>query len=168
MILPINFILAVVAILPCATSSPLLPKENSVIRPVHAIEQRATHIIATPSVTSSPTSTTKKHATKTTTTPIVTKTGVADCNVQGTANEVMTSKIFGSARASDILNCQVQCRTITACISYSYQPPASTKDDNCVFYNMFLDKGVKPSKRSGIFFSDKYPDDGSDYCYSSG
>lgn len=79
----------------------------------------------------------------------------------------MSTNEWGSDRASDVLVCQSKCMAITQCISYSFQSPASTRDDNCVFYHMFMTKGVMPSRTSGIYFSDKYPGNGSNYCYGS-
>ncbi|KAG9231865.1 hypothetical protein BJ875DRAFT_349090, partial [Amylocarpus encephaloides] len=109
--------------------------------------------------------TTSSSATSTSPTAIATKTAVKGCHIQGTANTALKSNQWGSARTSDVLVCQRKCMYISQCQSYSYQAPSSTKQDNCIFYHMFADSGVVASRYSGIFFSDKYPADGSNYCY---
>lgn len=188
MFFQINCIVAFLAILPFATPSPLLANKRdttTITRTItssskpttttHAIAEREDAYTRT-TVTSIVVSTTKKPTvtrtssnTVTTTSSGVTptKTGLKTCNVQGTANDVMTTNEWGSDRASDALDCQRKCMTVSQCISYSFQYPSSTNDDNCVFYHMFMTKGVTPSRNSGIYFSDKYPEDGSNYCYGS-
>jgi hypothetical protein len=100
---------------------------------------------------------------------VPTKTGVKNCHVQGLPSDLLTSNIWGSARASDPLTCQLKCMYISQCESYSFQMPSvkTPVDGNCVFYHMFIDGHLAPSKTSGVFFSDKYPSDGSNFCYGS-
>ncbi|KAB8300441.1 hypothetical protein EYC80_000613 [Monilinia laxa] len=116
-----------------------------------------------PPTTGNPTTTT------TTSSVIATKT-IAGCNVQGTADVALTSRVFGTTTLPDFLSCQSRCRGITACISYSFSPNSTV----CTYYNSWMDDFntgdttgyVILSNSSGIFFSDKYPSDGSDFCYS--
>jgi len=100
---------------------------------------------------------------------VPTKTGVTNCHVQGLASELLASNIWGSTRASDPMTCQRQCMYISQCESYSFQTPSAKTpvESNCVFYHMFIDGHLAPSKTSGVFFSDKYPSDGSNFCYGS-
>lgn len=117
---------------------------------------------SSPTTTSAPTTTT-------TSSTIATKT-IAGCNVQGTADVALTSRVFGTTNFPDFLPCQSSCRGITACISYSFSPNSTV----CTYYNSWMDDFntgdttgyVILSNSSGIFFSDKYPSDGSDFCYS--
>jgi hypothetical protein len=97
---------------------------------------------------------------------VYTKTNVSDCNVQGTASADLTARKLWTMNATDVLQCQLYCRATTPCISYSFQPQV---DVNCVFYNAWTGdwtSSVIKSETSGIFFSNKYPSDGSDFCYS--
>jgi len=51
----------------------------------------------------------------------------------------------------------------------TFRAPVSTSDDNCVYYNTFIDNAgyVVKSMANGIYFSDKYPVDETDNCYGS-
>ncbi|TGO49975.1 hypothetical protein BCON_0195g00270 [Botryotinia convoluta] len=117
-----------------------------------------------PTTTSTPTTTTISSA------AIATKT-IDGCNVQGTADTALAARYFGSASYADVLKCQSTCRGVTACISYSWTPLTS----NCTLYNSWMDDFntgdttgyVVLSDDSGTFFSDKYPSDGSDFCYKA-
>ncbi|KAJ8068690.1 hypothetical protein OCU04_002389 [Sclerotinia nivalis] len=109
----------------------------------------------TPSTTNAPTTTT------TTTSSTIVAKNIGGCNVQGTADVGLSSKIFGTATAPDIVSCQSRCGGITACISYSYDVNTTV----CTAYNQWMDNLVSNGS-SGIFFSDKYPDDGTNFCYS--
>ncbi|KAH6715367.1 hypothetical protein BKA61DRAFT_422618, partial [Leptodontidium sp. MPI-SDFR-AT-0119] len=79
-----------------------------------------------------------------------------NCHVQGTPNTLLSSSALGSQYAADALLCQLQCMFISRCEAYSFQTTAALIDG--------LSK-VAPSNTSGIFFSDKYPSDGSNFCY---
>jgi len=102
-------------------------------------------------------------------TAIPTKTGLKNCNVQGTANAVVTSNIWGSQYAADPLVCQLECMYISRCEAYSFQAPTTSDSNNCVLYTTLIDGSSKItlSNTSGVFFSDKYPEDGSNFCYGS-
>ena len=108
----------------------------------------------------------KRSVTATSTSPpIITKTSVADCAVEGTAGAPLSEHIFGTVTASDVLDCQYQCRYTTACISYAWN--TTTQTDNCAEYNAWdnVAGAVIPGNDTGVWFSDKYPEDGSDFCY---
>ncbi|KAH6683884.1 hypothetical protein B0J14DRAFT_448423, partial [Halenospora varia] len=114
--------------------------------------------------------TSRTTSTTSSSTGIPTKTGLKGCNIQGTATTLLQSSSWSSDRARDVLSCQLKCMYISQCQSYSFQSPFTTKEDNCKFYHMFVGKGanvVTPSTTSGIFFSDKYPGDGTNFCYGS-
>jgi len=101
--------------------------------------------------------------------PIPTK-DLPNCNVQGTPSKILTSYLWGSVHASDVLACQSACMAVSECESYSFQAHAPKRSKNCVFYHTIFDGeeiygSVIPSTTSGIFFSDKYPRDGSNFCY---
>jgi hypothetical protein len=108
-------------------------------------------------------------ATTTSSAPIATKTNVDGCNQQGIATALLLANQWGSTKASDVLECQRRCMSVSQCISYSFRLATTVDDFNCVFYHMFTASGtnaVVPSEISGIFFSDKYPKDGSNFCYA--
>jgi len=100
--------------------------------------------------------------------PVSTKTGLKNCHIQGTSSATLNSNILGSQHASDALACQLQCMFVSRCEAYSFQPPATSKIKNCIKYLTTIGGSAKvdPSSSSGIFFSDKYPSDGSNFCYS--
>ncbi|RDL32087.1 uncharacterized protein BP5553_09489 [Venustampulla echinocandica] len=177
-------VLALLAILPYATPSPLSDRPRSVGTMTRSIitstitypDLLAARHITTESLpvgTTTTTATTTSAASSTTETgpaPIPTKTNVKGCHVEGVPNAYMLSNTWGSSRASDVLLCQLKCMYISQCQSYSFRAPSTTREDNCVFYHMFITRGpqgVIPSRTSGIFFSDKYPGDGSNFCYGS-
>ncbi|APA07681.1 hypothetical protein sscle_03g024510 [Sclerotinia sclerotiorum 1980 UF-70] len=93
-------------------------------------------------------------------TTIVAK-NIDGCNVQGMAEAGLTSKIFGTYTLDDLVTCQTVCGRVTPCISYSYD--VNTKV--CTAYNQWMDNLVLSDTSSGIFFSDKYPSDGTNFCY---
>ena len=105
--------------------------------------------------------------TTTSSTAIPTKTEVKDCHVQGVASDLLKLNVWGRSSASDPLACQLGCMYVSQCEAYSFQ--AAVTENNCVFYHMFVDgrEALIPSKTSGIFFSDKYPHDGSNFCYGN-
>ncbi|EPE30169.1 hypothetical protein GLAREA_12892 [Glarea lozoyensis ATCC 20868] len=108
-------------------------------------------------------------ATSSSTAPIATKANVDGCNQQGIATSLLQSHLWGTTKALDVLECQRRCMTVSQCISYSFRIGTTSDDSNCVFYHMFTANGtnaVVPSETSGIFFSDKYPEDGSNFCYA--
>ncbi|KAE9374619.1 hypothetical protein N431DRAFT_556882 [Stipitochalara longipes BDJ] len=102
-----------------------------------------------------------------TTLPIPTKTGLANCNVQGTPSAALTSNILERSYAADPLSCQLLCMYRSRCEAYSFQAPTSANNKNCVFYSTYIDGSKVSLGNSGIYFSDKYPDDGSNFCYGS-
>lgn len=100
--------------------------------------------------------------------PIPTKTGLANCNVQGTPSADLTDNILERISADDPLSCQLLCMYQSRCESYSFEESSSASAKNCVFYSTYIDGTTKvTSSSSGVFFSDKYPDDGSNFCYGS-
>ncbi|KAK8909240.1 hypothetical protein QC760_001966 [Botrytis cinerea] len=155
-----TFLLLMVASL--AVASPLDPA-------VEIIARTAAPQDDTPTTTITAT-TTDVPATTTSSAAIATKT-IDGCNVQGTADTALAARYFGSASYADVLKCQYNCRYVTACISYSWNP----LDSNCTLYNSWMDDFntgdttgyVVLSDDSGTFFSDKYPSDGSDFCYAA-
>ncbi|KAF7904685.1 hypothetical protein EAF00_002019 [Botryotinia globosa] len=123
-----------------------------------------------PTTTDLPTTTSISTTTTTSSAAIATKT-IDGCNVQGTADTALAARYFGSGSYASILKCQSTCRGVTACISYSWTPSTS----NCTLYNSWMDDFntgdttgyVVLSDDSGTFFSNKYPSDGSDFCYKA-
>lgn len=108
-------------------------------------------------------------ATSTTTSapPIPTKVN-PKCNVQGYASAVYQQRIWGNTSAEDVLACQLRCLYTSQCQSYSFQLPSTINGTNCVFYAATFDATngfVIPDSTSPLRFSDKYPTDGSNYCY---
>ncbi|CZR51407.1 uncharacterized protein PAC_01282 [Phialocephala subalpina] len=92
------------------------------------------------------------------------KTSPSSCNIEGSASLSLLSRIFPTVQntTTDILGCQSQCRFTTACQSYSFN--TSSSSGNCVMY-MADTSGVVKGKGTGVFFSMKFPGDGSDFCY---
>jgi len=184
MISPQNLLLLVLlAGLPCTFQSPLQGRSegtrslsittSSTTTP--QLIQRNTSQDPQPTTTSAPlqtntpttTTTVISSSTTTSSAAIPTKTGVKDCHVQGIASDLLTSNVWGNSSASDPLACQLDCMYVSQCEAYSFQAPVV--EDNCVFYHMFIDgrDALIASKTSGIFFSDKYPKDGSNFCYGN-
>ena len=110
------------------------------------------------STTVSTTAKTSVSGTKTSSTGIPTKTGVTNCNVQGTASGMTVRD--NPTTANSVLDCQSSCFSDSPCETYSYDP--STKI--CTKYMSQLD--VSPGS-TGVFFSAKYPSDDSNYCYGT-
>jgi hypothetical protein len=99
--------------------------------------------------------------------PVATKTGLANCNVQGTPSSTLNSNILDRSHAADPISCQLLCMYRSRCEAYSFQESTSASTKNCVFYSTYIDGSKVSSGSSGIYFSDKYPDDGSNFCYGS-
>ena len=102
--------------------------------------------------------------------PVPMKTRLKNCHVQGTPGPLLNSSILGSQHASDALACQLQCMFVSRCEAYSFQPSATSEIKNCIKYLTTIGGSAKviSSSSSGIFFSDKYPSDGSNFCYGHG
>jgi len=98
--------------------------------------------------------------------PVATKTELANCNVQGTPSSGLTSNILDRAYAAGPTSCQLLGMYRSRCESCSFQQSTSTSAKNCVFCSTYIN-GSKVSCSSGIYFSDKYPEDGSNFCYGS-
>ena len=108
--------------------------------------------------TVSTTATQSVSGTKTSSAGIPTKTGVTNCNVQGTAAGMTIRN--KPATANSVLDCQTLCFSDSPCETYSYDPTTKI----CTGYMSQLDVS---SGKSGVFFSAKYPGDGSNYCYGT-
>ncbi|KAF5879135.1 uncharacterized protein Bfra_006340 [Botrytis fragariae] len=158
-----------------AIASPLNPAVEIIARTAAPQDDTPTTTITAtttdlPTTTEVPTTTSTPTTSTTSSAAIATKT-IDGCNVQGIADTALAARYFGSASYADILKCQSTCRGVTACISYSWTPLNS----NCTLYNSWMDDFntgdtsgyVLLSDDSGTFFSDKYPSDGSDFCYSA-
>ncbi|KUJ19904.1 uncharacterized protein LY89DRAFT_580559 [Mollisia scopiformis] len=106
--------------------------------------------------------------TTSTSTAIPTKS-LKNCNVEGIPADYLVSNILDMRYAYDALSCQLKCMYMSRCESYSWQMPVSEDSNNCVFYSTLIDgvRKVTASNISGIFFSDKYPSDKSNFCYGS-
>ncbi|KAE8451942.1 hypothetical protein EG329_002783 [Mollisiaceae sp. DMI_Dod_QoI] len=92
-----------------------------------------------------------------------------NCNVQGIPSSYLVSNILDMRYAYDALACQLKCMYVSRCEAYSWQMPVSPDSNNCVFYTTLIDgeRKVTLSTISGIYFSDKYPSDKSNFCYGS-
>ncbi|PQE04442.1 hypothetical protein CJF31_00007267 [Rutstroemia sp. NJR-2017a BVV2] len=91
---------------------------------------------------------------------IPTKT-IAGCNIQGTAAPDLAKYYFSSMTLVNSTTCQLYCVAITQCVSYSWQPSM----DACSFYHQWINGLVEENNDSGIYYSDKYPSDGTNFCY---
>ncbi|EPE26421.1 hypothetical protein GLAREA_02334 [Glarea lozoyensis ATCC 20868] len=85
------------------------------------------------------------------------------CHIQGDASPELTASLFGTYNLPDILSCQSYCRTtlIHTCLSHSFSPNLTSP---CTIYALALNSTLLPSS-SGIYFSNHFPSDNSDYCY---
>ncbi|CZR59181.1 uncharacterized protein PAC_09073 [Phialocephala subalpina] len=119
---------------------------------------------------------TRRHTTPTSTSTPTTSASTAiptkslkNCNVEGIPSNYLVQNILDMRYAYDALACQLRCMYISRCEAYSWQMPVSTDSNNCVFYSTLIDgeRKVTPSNISGIFFSDKYPSDKTNFCYGS-
>ena len=103
---------------------------------------------------------------------IATKIAVPNCNYQGYASEIMNSNYYlGAAHSATVLGCQSECWSMDACETYSFQSTNTTSLQNCHFYSGIFDNRnlfVISDPESPTYFSAKYPDDGSSYCYGNG
>ncbi|PMD65019.1 uncharacterized protein K444DRAFT_660179 [Hyaloscypha bicolor E] len=103
---------------------------------------------------SNPTSDPNPSLSTTSAAPVATKTGLANCDVQGTPSPALTSNILDRAYAAGPISCQLLGIYISKC------------EELCVL--LYLHQWVKVSSCSSeIYFSDKYPDDGSNFCFGS-
>ncbi|KAN0103181.1 hypothetical protein V8E51_011494 [Hyaloscypha variabilis] len=150
-----------------ALSSVLAERDNGPHERASITTTLVTETRAPAKASSSPTLDSKTPQPTITTLPIPTKTGVAGCNVQGTPSAVLTSNILERAYAADPLSCQLLCMYRSRCEAYSFQASTSASRKNCVFYSTYIDGSKVLLGNSGIYFSDKYPDDGSNFCYGS-
>jgi hypothetical protein len=156
---PIQDVTPVTGLTTVATTQSIHNRRDSSKRDTldHSITTK-THIL--PSITPS--------LTTSASTAIPTK-NLKNCNVEGIPTSYLVSNILDLVYAYDASACQANCMGISRCEAYSWQMPVSTGSNNCVFYSTLIDgdKKVKASNISGIFFSDKYPSDQSNFCYGS-
>jgi hypothetical protein len=106
----------------------------------------------------------------TSTSTITVKSGIADCAVHGTATHALLARELDSNYASDISACQLACELGSRCESWSFYPPTSSDDENCVFYTSYIrdtEKYLRVNATSSVVFSDKYPLDGSNFCFGN-
>ncbi|PQE06745.1 hypothetical protein CJF30_00008629 [Rutstroemia sp. NJR-2017a BBW] len=137
----------------CAAYGPSIPRHPSTPRKVDP--EHLIHRDDPPYTTTSTTA-----STTTTSSAIPTKT-IAGCNVQGTAAADLTSHYWGSTAAVNSTACQLSCIYVSQCISYSWEPAAGA----CTWYHQWMDGLVVASNNSGIYYSDKYPSDGTNFCF---
>ena len=112
------------------------------------------------------------------------KSGIPDCGIRGTATYALLAQILDSTHASNVLACQSSCEGRSRCESWSWYPPAvsttssssssSPSEDNpgteanCVYYTTYITNAetyIDVDSQSETVFSDKYPEDGSNFCY---
>ncbi|KAH8596996.1 hypothetical protein B0O99DRAFT_705354 [Bisporella sp. PMI_857] len=108
-------------------------------------------------------------ATSTAATSVPTKVD-PKCDVAGYPAEYYRQRLWGSTATPDVLACQLGCMYRTPCQSYSFRQSSQPNDNvtNCDFYAATFDERnmfVKKDASSPYRFSDKYPMDGSNYCY---
>jgi len=108
----------------------------------------------------------------TSTSTFAVKTGVPDCDIHGIASPILLALIIGDTNATDVLACQLSCEYTSRCQSWSFRPPVSTLDPavdhNCVYYGAFIRDSpqyIIRDNSSTTVFSDKYPSDGSNFCF---
>lgn len=156
----------VTALTTLTTMQPIYHRRNIPERDIYTMLDHSlpppttTRTHSLPSSTPSPTTSTS--------TAIPTKS-LKNCNVEGIPSDYLVSNILDMRYAYDALACQLRCMYISRCEAYSWQMPVSIDSNNCVFYSTLIDgtRKVTPSNISGIFFSDKYPADKSNFCYGS-
>jgi hypothetical protein len=93
-------------------------------------------------------------------TPTYAKTWVADCAVEGSAASYLGTQY--SFPENDILDCQTRCYYTAPCISWAWN--STSDNEKCLWYNAWLEV---TAGSTGVFFSDRIPDDNSDSCYSA-
>jgi len=97
------------------------------------------------------------------------------CNIQGYASTILHQNyLLRDCYAANVLTCQLSCFQTALCQSYSFQQlesaAAANGTRNCFFYSGIFDAKdlfVIPNPMSTIRFSDKYPMDGSNFCYGN-
>lgn len=153
MLRPYAFIFLLAIASSCAAYAPKVPRQPHIPRgpgSEHAVRRDAP-----------PYTTTSTVATATTTSSAIPTKTIAGCNVQGTAAPDLTSQYWGSTTAPNSTACQLSCIYVSQCISYSWQPAVGA----CIFYHQWMDGLVVASNNSGIYYSDKYPSDGTNFCF---
>lgn len=107
-------------------------------------------------------------------TPIYIKTGTPGCAVEGSPGVNTTSKLYGPQNVPNVLRCQSQCYFTRGCVMYSWSL-STPKGTQCMLYTAVgpqdylatdFTSAVVPGN-TDMFFSDKYPSDGSSFCYSN-
>jgi hypothetical protein len=93
------------------------------------------------------------------------------CDVAGYVSWIFQQNYFlGSKSACDVLSFQSKCMKISQCESYSYQRAARSNGTNGVLYKGIFDSRdlfVISNPSSPLRFSDKYPQDGHNFCYGN-
>jgi hypothetical protein len=87
---------------------------------------------------SNPTSDPNPSLSTTSAAPVATKTGLANCDVQGTPSPALTSNILDRAYAAGPISCQLLGMYRSRCESYSFRESTSASAKNCVFYSTYI------------------------------
>ncbi|KAM3086196.1 hypothetical protein ACMFMF_000150 [Clarireedia jacksonii] len=135
----------------------------------------ASHTIlqSMPLPTATPLTNTTTTATPTTssTHKVATKTAVPDCHYRGLPGLIADYIIEGTEKnVADELECQNHCSTVSECLSYELW------GSMCLLYNVtiFSDPArtgidlVIPSLVGDLYWSDRFPEDGSGFCFGDG
>jgi hypothetical protein len=98
-----------------------------------------------------------------------------DCNFEGLPTTNLLNNTLTTLYSSTTLACQTPCENYEGagpCLSYSWQAPANPTFANCQLFSVAFtgtaDDGtnfVIKDIESGIFFSNRWPADGSGFCY---
>ena len=129
-----------------------------------ALKTKTVKVTTTGKATAAPTSTsTQAQQTPTTVSNAVPTKSLSTCNVEGAAGNKQKNNVFGKDKLNDIVTCQQYCFFTTACQSYSYNMTSS----ECLRYS-YGSSGMDVVKgNTNTFFSQKYPGDGTNFCYGT-
>jgi len=109
--------------------------------------------------------------------PVYAKTFVPDCAIEGSPNSSYPTSQIPSPNATDILHCQAGCLAEDKCSSWSWNStvwnftanPGVSPTKRCMWYSFWIwwSPGEVAPGKTKTFFSNKYPSDGTRFCYGN-
>lgn len=111
------------------------------------------------------------------TVPVYAKTFVSDCAIEGSPSSSHLNSQIPTPNATDILHCQAGCFAEDNCVSWSWNSTVWNFDANpgvippnrCMWYSVWIwwSPGEVVPGKTRTFFSNKYPGDGTKFCYGN-
>ncbi|KAH8654492.1 hypothetical protein BGZ60DRAFT_386454 [Tricladium varicosporioides] len=109
----------------------------------------------------------------TSTAPAISTKALATCHQQGMPTTILLTFMISSHPSPSVLECQGSCKAEEKCLSYSHREvsAANSAYPNCELFSRKWDSKengtdlVIKSWRYGIYYSDRFPGDGSEECF---